>query len=812
MLSTLFKETVRFMAKSFSILRFIFRSLIWSTFSALLVLIILAGMFVVYLESQLPDVSELNKIQLQTPLRVYSMDGLLIGEFGTKRRIPVALNDIPKPIIAAVLATEDQRYYDHTGVDPIGMFRAVKNLAETGTKSQGGSTITMQVARNFYLSPEKTYLRKIKEILLAMKIDKELSKEKVLELYLNKIFYGNRAYGIAAAAEVYYGKKLPELTLAEIATLAGIPKAPSKLNPLADREASLIRRNHVLNRLYEENVINKKQLQEALKTPETAAYHDQKVEVSAAFVAESVREDLHKQFGPSIYTRGLNVYTTIHSKLQTTANQVVRKGLLDYDRAHGYRGPELELGENDTPRSEWTKILNTLPTYHDMQPALVLESNDDTALVQLQNGKTLRLSGKELSWSRPDAQGRLQLPILKAGDIIRLRQNDNASWELAQVPQIEGAMVALNPNNGSVVALVGGFSFKHSPFNRVTQAQRQAGSALKPFLYAAGLAKGLTLSTTLNDAPIIIHDAAEGSIWRPQNVTREFYGMTRLREALIKSRNLVSIRLLQEIGVKYAVNYLTNFGFPEEKIPRDLSLALGTAQITPLELTRGYAVLANGGYLINPYMVDHITTVDGHVLFQAHPAVACTNCAMQTQPAETHLAPQTIASDISYLITNTLQDTVRRGTATKALVLKRRDIAGKTGTTNQQNDAWFAGYSLDLVATVWVGFDQPQSIGAYGADIALPIWIDFMRIALAGVPEKMPIQPPTVVSRVIDPKTGLLARPDQTQTLVELFQADHLPTETSSPSDSEGFESGSDAGTPATGTTGNEHETLEQLF
>ncbi len=761
----------------------------WSLLSLFMMATFFLGIGYIYLESQLPDVDTLKTVRFQVPLRIFTNDNKLIAEFGEKRRQPVTLEQIPKPLIDAVLATEDQRFFEHPGVDLFGLLRAVKQLVVTGVKGQGGSTITMQVARNFYLSPEKTYLRKVKELLLAIKIDHVLSKEKILELYFNKIFFGNRAYGIAAAAQVYYGKQLSELTLPQMAMLAGLPKAPSTINPIINPEAALRRRNHVLGRMLELGYIDQKTYDESIKAPLTAKYHALTIDVRAPYVSEMVRDALVKYFGSDVYTDGLNVYTTIQSETQLAANRAVRKALLEYDQRHGYRGPEEKLGL--APTSEegmrgWLSKLNATPTVSLLEPGIVMSVDAREAGILLKSGETIAVLWEGMKWARPYRDNKKWSPapksaqaIVQVGDRVRVVQNEDKTWSLAQLPEVEGALIALEPHSGAIKALVGGFDYNKSKFNRATQATRQPGSAFKPFIYAAALAKGYTLATLINDAPIVIHDTGDETLWRPQNVNGRFYGPTRLRVGLTRSRNLVSIRLLDSIGVPYAQEYLKNFGFDPSKLPTGLSLALGSGVVTPIDLATGYAVFANGGYLVTPHLIARVSNVSNKLIYQAQVRVACEACVMADYhilPAEANnLLPHKIDTSIAFLMTSALKDVIQAGTGRMAKKLNRQDLAGKTGTTNNQLDAWFSGYNGDLVAIAWVGFDQPRSLHEYGAEAALPMWIYFMDEALRGRPEHSLAEPPDIVTARIDPATGLLAWPEQNDAVFENFRSENVP-------------------------------------
>lgn len=739
-------------------------------------LIILGGIYV-YVTVNLPDVHQLKDIHLQVPLQVYTNDGKLIAEFGEKKRIPVTLTQVPPLLLKAILATEDQRYYEHKGVDFFGLMRAAVAVLHSGKKVQGASTITMQVARNFFFSPEKTYRRKINEILLAFKIDKSFSKNEILELYINTIYLGQRAYGVAAAAQIYFGKKLQDLTLSEIATIAGLPQAPSRNNPITNFAAAKDRRDHVLQRMLENKDIDETTYKIALAEPINASYHGERGEIEAPYLAEMARNAMYAQFGDAAYEDGYKVYTTIDSHLQNAANNTLRKGIVSYEERHGYRGAERHLSNVGKRTAQLSLIqeLDDIPTIGDLAPAIILSPSSSSIKAILKNGETISIQPPGFSWARqaPD--------MLKIGDVIRIRQDNKDQWHLAQLPKVQGALVAMNPKNGAILALNGGFSYVQSSFNRAIQADRQAGSSFKPFIYSAALDKNLTLATVVNDAPIVINIPGTKTAWRPQNNTQRFYGPTRLRVALIQSINLVSVRLLQMIGVPYAATYVKRFGFDDSEIPATPALALGTAEISPLKLAAGYAVFANGGYKITPFFINSILDRDNKSIFTAQPASvpASGNSSTETNPKNLE-APRAITEQNAYLITNALKDVIYFGTGKRALVLNRSDLAGKTGTTNDQVDAWFAGFNTDLVATVWIGYDQPQTLSELGSQAALPIWIDFISIALAGKPERNLSQPFGITTVRIDPHTGLLAYPGQKDAIFEVFTDTTVPTERSS--------------------------------
>lgn len=733
-----------------------------------------------YLESELPDVSHLRDTKLPVPMKIYTGDGKLMAEFGEIRSTPVSYDQIPPKLVQAVIATEDQNFFEHGGVDFTGLFRASVELLLTGTKSQGGSTITMQVARNFYLTREKTFTRKINEILLARKIDEELTKKQIMELYLNKIYLGNRAYGVSAAAQVYYGVPLNQLSLAQLAMIAGLPKAPSSINPIANPAAAKKRRNHVLARMRELGYIDKAEYQAALAEPVAATYHGPKVEISAPYVAEMVRNTMVSQYGDAAYTQGFRVYTTIDSKQQLAANQAVRQALISYDRRHGYRGVEVNLGKPEkSSLMGWREKLQEYQTMGGVRAAAIIDVKPKTITALIASGDIISISADKTAWTH---KGNDLTQWLKPGDVIRVLALPGGGWDFSQVPKVEGALVALNPVNGAINALVGGFGYSSGNFNRATQGQRQPGSSFKPFVYSAALERGYTLASIFNDAPIVINDPSMDHPWRPQNDKGEYSGPIRLREALVRSRNLVSIRVLASTGMSYAMEYISRFGFDLHRMPYGLSLALGTATVTPLELATGYAVFANGGYRITPFIIDHINDEQGQVVYQAHPKVACIECINDKEPRKLSegYAPRVITAENAFMMTSALQDVIKRGTGRGALILNRNDLAGKTGTTNDKMDAWFAGFNGDVVTTVWVGFDQPQPLREYGSQAALPLWNSFMDKALQGKPSHQLPQPPGVTAVLIDPRTGLKARPNQSDAVIEYFIPAKIPKEVAS--------------------------------
>lgn len=747
-----------------------------------------------YMQFELPDTEALKTVQLQVPLQIYTSDGKLIATFGEKRRIPVPYQQIPKPLINAVLATEDQRYFQHPGVDFPGLIRAAIQLIITGRKEQGGSTITMQVARSFYLTRHKTFGRKLREILLALKIENTLPKEKILELYLNKIFFGNRAYGVAAAAEVYYGKPLEQLSIDQYAMIAGIPKAPSVLNPLANQDAAIKRRNHVLTRMFELNYIDEKTYKAGLEMPLRASYHDLRVQIKAPYVAELTRTQAEKMYGEDIYTDGFKIYTTIDSRLQNIANQALFTGLLAYDQRHGYRGPEQHWGPFRSKQlNHWEEKLQALPIVNGLEPAAVIELGSQSLTVLRANGERALIPWEGLRWARRHSDKNNQeafgpypgraASIAHIGDIIRIMPTADSGWRLAQIPKSEASLVALNPQSGAITALVGGFDYQQSNFNRVTSAERQPGSSFKPFIYSAALDRGFTLASIINDAPLVLENPQDGSLWRPQNDTRRFYGPTRLHTAIVHSRNLVSIRLLDQIGIPYAIDYAQRFGFSRQQLPYGLSLALGTATVTPLQLAAAYGVFANGGFRIVPYIIHHIQNTRGEMIYEAKPSIACASCnddpstPVDKQASANTKATRVISAQNAFLITSVLQDVIQHGTAAQARHLHRSDLAGKTGTTQNQHDAWFAGYNRDVVAVAWVGFDQPQSLYEYGNQAALPIWTAFIQDALKNQPLHPIEQPANILTIKIDPNTGKRARANESSAIFEYFTPPFLPEE-----------------------------------
>ena len=805
----------------------LFRNLIILALVSSLLGVCAIGITYLVLEPDLPDVETLRDIQLQVPLRVFSEDGKLLGIFGEKRRIPVTVEEMPDLLEQAFLAGEDARFYEHPGIDYQGITRAAWSLLTTGEKTIGGSTITQQLARNFFLTSEKTWTRKIKEAFLALKIEQQLGKDEILELYLNKIFLGYRAYGVGAAAEVYYGKSTSQLSLAQSAMIAALPKAPSRINPITSPERALERRDYVLNRMLELGYIDETQFNTAVEEPDRAFYHGAIAEISAPYVAEMVRVKALELLGSKAYTGGYVVLTTISSRHQTAANLAVSNGLEEYDQRHGFRGPEahVDLAQSATT-SDWADILLPHRPVSGLEPGLVIETEEDLALVYLRNGQTVALSLEDMKWAgrftnrdRKGRQPRTTADIMAPGDIVRARLHNDGNWKLGQLPQVESALVSLDPLSGDIKALVGGYDFARSKYNRIIQGRRQPGSSFKPFIYSAALEKGFTVASLVNDAPIVFEDAELERTWKPQNFSQKFYGPTRLREAMVNSRNLVSIRLLREMGVGYARDYAERFGFKRDELPANLSMALGSASLTPLSMARAYAVFANGGYLVTPQFIRRISDPQGRIVYETLPSVICDDCEaesdfpevdevvlekvepefrpldiasekqepegkasdygipLRTMESEDNFARQVISPQNAYLIRSMMMDVVRRGTGVRAMQLGRRDLAGKTGTTNEQRDAWFSGYNDHLVTSVWVGFDNHEPLGRreLGGRAALPVWMEYMAVALEGLEDRPPVMPEGLAQAKIDPQTGLLARLDNDNAIMEIFQAGRLP-------------------------------------
>ncbi|TMP05644.1 penicillin-sensitive transpeptidase [Pseudoalteromonas sp. S3178] len=781
-----------------------------------------------YVKPDIPSVQVLKDVQLQTPMQVFTKDGLLINQFGEKRRIPVTIDEIPQPLINAFLATEDNRFYDHVGIDPIGIVRSAIVLISTGEKKQGASTITMQLARNFFLTREKAYIRKVKEIFIALHIENVLTKDEILELYLNKIELGNRAFGIGAAAQVYYGKELKDLTLAQMAMIAGLPKAPSALNPIRNPTRAKARRNVVLGRLLTENYITQEQYNEATNQPITAYFHGAEIDLYAPYISEMVRAEMVSRYGvDKAYNSGFKIFTSVESRVQKAAQTALVNNLHNYDMRHGFRGPVDVLWDPETqPALTQQQIIDKLKPVKelgDLNAAVVLKVNEKTADVILKNGQRTTLDWNNLKWARKyitryrqSFAPKVATDILTPGMQIWLRKNKDDSYILSQIPEAASAIVSLDPQDGRIKAIVGGYSFEQSQYNRAVQAKRQVGSNIKPFIYSAALEKGYTLASILNDAPINQWDKSQGVAWRPKNSPAVYNGPIRIRRALAQSKNVISVRLLRGVGLQRTADHLLKFGFKNSDINRSESLALGSASITPLELARGMSSFANGGHLIEPYFISEIQDAYGNVLFKANPAMACDE---NTTPLSNELtlsnsadeveqprqcAPRIISKQNAFLIADAMHSgiwgggswankTGWSGTGWRAQALERRDLSGKTGTTNDSVDTWFSGFNSKVVTSVWVGFDNPgnplgrstynnnldsgQISGAEsGAKTAQPAWVEFMRAALEGTPEA-PIEPPEgLVSIRIDLATGLLSHKNDYTSRFEYFEKGTAPT------------------------------------
>ena len=786
----------------------LWRLILTTSITTGLIGLILGCAIVVFLEPQLPPAEEIRDIDLQIPLRIYTRDEKLIGEFGEKRRTPIKFDDVPPLFIKAILAAEDDSFFEHPGIDIKGLARAAVQLATTGSIQSGGSTITMQVAKNYFLSFDQTFTRKFTEILLSFKLESELTKQEILELYVNKIYLGKRAYGIQAASHIYYGKPIAQLSLAQQAMIAGLPKAPSRYNPIANASRATTRRDWILARMLKLGYIDTGQYDIAVSQPVSAKFHGPVVEVDAPYVSEMIRRQMINRYGIKAYTQGYKVYTTIDSRLQQQAHTAVVNGLNAYDGRHGYRGPEQQLEVSYTPKDydNWQAQLRHIHTVENKTPAVVSSVSETSAEILFEDGHTATLNWDSLSTVRRHISENRLAPaatsadnILAVGDLIRVSQNTDSQWELDQIPNIQGAFVALDSNNGALLALTGGYHFKLSKFNRATQAKRQPGSNFKPFFYAYALEQGFTPASLINDAPIVFNDKGLENLWRPDNSSGKFYGPTPLRRALYLSRNLVSIRLMQALGVSGVRNYVTRFGFDSKSLPRNLSLALGTQTASPLQIASAYTILSNGGYKVKPYWLGKIIGPDNEEIYLATPALACTDCDKVTEEdlsvtdfdelsatgfdelvAPDEQIPQAervVDARTIYLVDSILQDVVNRGTATKAKVLKRSDLAGKTGTTNGPTDAWFSGYNGKIAATAWVGFDEYQELGnrEFGGSAALPIWIEFMEEALKGIPDVPRKQPQGIVSALIEPSTGLRAKAGSANVNFEFFREDNLP-------------------------------------
>ena len=732
-----------------------------------------------FLEPEIPDAAELRNVPVQLPLAVYSRDGRLIAQIGEQRRIPVGWEEIPPVLVDAFLAAEDDRFFEHPGVDWQGLLRAALSNVTAGSVREGGGTITMQLARNTVLTAERTLRRKLKEVFLALRLEREFTKTEILTLYMNRIFLGQRAYGVGAAAQVYFDKRPLDLTLAEAALIAGLPRSPSLDNPVASVERAGNRRTYVLRRMRETGKIDEEQRVQAEGVPIVPRIHGPVVELDAPYLAEMVRIEMLDRHGEAALTSGFRVTTTVDSRLQEAAAAAARRTLLEYERRHGYRGPidRLDADALGDPAAV-ASAFRSHPGRGNLVVGLVLSVDSQSALVRRRSGVTAQLRWEDLSWARPalpdDKLGpapKTAGDVLSPGDFVYLEPLEDGAFRLAQLPAVAGSLVALDPRDGAIVALVGGFDYDVSKYNRAIQAQRQPGSAFKPFVYSAALEHGFTPATLVNDAPIVIEGGTGTEEWRPQNITKRFYGPTPVREALVRSRNLVSIRLLRATGLGPAMRHAAAFGFPPEAIPGNLTLALGTGQVTPLDMARGFAVFANGGFRVTPYFIERIADFEDRTLEAAQPAVACTECDGVTA------APQAISAANAYVMTDIMTDVVQRGTAQRAKSLGRRDLAGKTGTTSDRRDAWFVGFNADVVAAAWVGFDQERTLGdrEEGGRTALPMWVYFMEEALRDRPEHRLDEPPGVVRMWVDRETGRPAAAGSRGAVFEAFLEGHVP-------------------------------------
>jgi len=768
----------------------------------LLVMVLLTLMAIsslnIYIDSKLPDEEEIREIELQVPLKIYTEDLKLIGEFGEKRRTALQFKNIPTHYINAVLAAEDDAFFEHSGVSYAGLIRSAYRLLTSGRIQGGGSTITMQVAGNYLTSRDISLFRKIKDIFLAYRLERAYTKEEIFEFYVNRIFFGNRAYGIAAASEVYYGKSLNQLNLSQWAMIAALPKAPSSINPLVNPRRALLRRNWILNRMLDLNFIHVEQFNLAIEAPLTATYHGLVSEVEAPYVSEKIRRFMIQQYGLGAYRNGYEVYTSINSSMQKAANLSIAEGLEAYDRRHGFRKPrnlndlfpqeffemnldaqlnfiaqELEKdNEEIIGQSNLDRVTNFLQEFRETNnrfPAVVLNT-DNELKVLLKNGDVISIPWSErVDWARPyinenrrGAKPKRYKDLLLFGDLVWIqREKVTGELFLTQIPDLQGSLVSIDPNTGSIKALVGGYDFFLSKFNRAEQSSPLLGSNYKPFLYASAFSEGFTASTLINDAPIIFEDEALEERWRPRNASGKFYGPTRLREGLLQSRNLVSVRLLRDLGVEKAISYSQKFGFDKSRLPSDLSLSLGTASLSPLKNAAAYSVFANGGKAIEPYFIEKILDRSGNIIFQR----------------EKKELQQVIDPRTAFLITDILQEAAVRGTARKVSELKRRDFAGKTGTTNDAESTWFTGYNNSIVTTVWAGFDQPRSLGnrEFGSSVALPIWLSFTKEIIDQIPLTNTLPPEGLSVIKIDKFTGKRAKIDSKNPIFEYFLEEHPP-------------------------------------
>ena len=744
---------------------------IFLAFSLFVLPVVLVGLAAFLAYPTLPSLEVLTDYRPKIPLRIYSSDGVQLGEFGEERRALVKIAEVPDIMKKAILAAEDDRFYEHGGVDYSGVIRAALSNLTAGGVRQGASTITMQLARNFFLTKEKTLSRKFNEMLLAFKIEHYLSKDEILELYINQIYLGQRAFGFAAAAQTYFGKSLSQVSLSEAAMLAGLPKAPSAYNPVVNPNRAKLRQLYVLRRMHELNYINDQEFEAAERQPIVAVHGGNEFGAKADYFAEMVRQAVYDKYQDDAYTQGFKVYTTIRQKDQLAAYQAVRTGVLDYDRRHGFRGPEgfIDLSKVSSGGNinfeQLDEALQDVTDNDDLIPAVVLEASPKLVRVYCKGGETVEISGDALQFIQPALTKKVPLnQRVNVGSLIRVQKDVSGVWQVSQLPQVEAAFVSCNPQDGAIYSLVGGFDFNHSQFNHITQAWRQPGSSFKPFIYSAALEKGFTPATVINDAPLTFDTEQTGSEpWQPKNYDGKFEGPMRMRQALIKSKNLVSIRILQSITPEYARDYINRFGFDPTKYPPYLTMALGAGLVTPMQMLAGYSVFANGGYSITPYFIDHIEDGHGTIVYKATPDVAG------------NTAKQIIDVRNAYTMVSMLQDVVKHGTGIRAMQLGRQDLAGKTGTTNESVDAWFCGFQPTVVGIAWMGYDQPRSLGdrETGGGAALPIWMGYMGEVLKDVPEATYTMPDNMVALHIDDD----GTRDDSSPLIEYFYQENAPPE-----------------------------------
>ncbi len=815
---------------------------------ALVVLLGLGGLFAIgsvagvigayyYAAPSLPAAETIRDIRLEVPLRIFSRDGHLISEIGERRRIPVTYEEVPQHVVDAFVSAEDRRFFVHPGIDYRGVLRALSSLMLTGEISGGGSTLTQQLARSYFLSLEQSFVRKLREAFLAYQIEREFSKEQIMAFFLNKMFFGQRAYGVAAASQVYFNKNLADISIAEAATLAGVLPAPSDYNPVASAEEATTRRAYVLGRMETLGYISAAEYEEAMAVPMVSNLYGTAIELNAHYVAEMVRREMLNRFGNDAYTAGYQVVTTLDSRLQAAAHYALKNGLLEYTRRRGYGGPipniDLTAEDLDAPFDEWPvaakQVLQRyVPGGQSIAIVTSINEDDKSASIVLADGTRDLIPWSGISWAKPfisrqksGAEPEAVTDVLAVADVVIIMPTSTGTWALSQTPEVQGAVVSLDPSDGAINSLAGGFDFATSKFNRVSQAFRQPGSSFKPFIYSAALEHGSTAATVINDTPVVISSSELEAVWRPTEYSGRFYGPTRLREALVRSMNLVSVRLLLfETGIGNAVRHIAKFGFGEAALPRNGSLALGAGSASPLDLVQGYAVIANGGYGVKPYVIGAIYDSNGETAYRADPVVVCPECLAKpeenlrteifdeslddgadedqtlefspevflenrpdasTEPElfeRVNAAPRAITAQNAFLMQDMMRDVIRRGTGRRAMAIGRRDLSGKTGTSNDFRDAWFGGFNADLATVVWVGYDDdlPLGPGEEGSRTALPIWIQFMRAALTGVPEHQMDMPDGMVIQRIDKATGCPARAGQPNAIFEYFREGHVPT------------------------------------